>query len=1102
MGMTGKLYRLLAIAGVLGVAPAFAQAQGTTISGQVTGTGGVPVVGASVSIPTLRVGGFTDDQGRYTFSVPASANGTSVTVTARRLGFAPSSATVALNGAAVSQNFSLSTSATQLQGVVVTALGETREKSQLGTAQQQLSTTELNETKTMNVVNSIQGKVSGVTITGSGTQGGSTRILLRGANSITGNNNPLFIIDGVAMSNADRGGSPGNIGGGAGPGGGFDFGSGISDINPEDIATMSVLKGPNAAAIYGSRAANGVIIMTTKKGASAGGKMRTEVSSTYTFESPSILPQYQNLYGQGSGGQFQFIDGSGGGVQDDNDQSFGPRLDGRTAGCIFIPKSDPRYTGPGVYDQTVPCTQFTSPKNPDGSLAGVPWSPHPDNVYSFFNTGHTLSNSVAFSGGTERANARMSFGSDQIAGYIPNNSFHKMNGLLNGTLKINDRLSSDASLQYVRNTGLNRPGIGYTQSVLEQFVWFGRQVDLDALRNTYNTSASLNNGPASREFNWNYSFHNNPFWLQYDNPEVDGRDRFIGNVSTTYNIAEGIDASLRTGSDIYRYNIDQHFGPGDSRQGTIVDPAYFGGFTNINDYNNENTTDAILRINRGLGSHLQLNATGGAATRKTNYNTSSVSTGGLTVPGIFNVSNAAITPTLGQTIQRRQTNSVYASADMTLNSWWTVGGTARNDWSSTLPKGNNSYFYPSASTSLVVTDAIPGLKNRFLSYFKLRASTAKVGADADPYLLRTTYTGLSTKYDGLAQFTLNDALANGGLLPEITHSNEMGAELSFLDGRVTFDGSIYDKHTENQIFNAPITATTGFTSKSINAGNISNKGQEFLLGVTPVQTAAGFSWNSMFNYGRNKSQITELAPGIKTLALGSLFTARLEARLDKPYGAIMGNSWLRDAQGNLLLKNGLPQRDPASAGYQHYFGSVQPQWTGGWSNTLSYKNIRLYGLLDFHKGGKLASITNMWGDYTGVLSRTTAGREVDWNNPGLVVKGIDQATGLPNTVNVNAETYWQCIAYNCGQVIEDHVFDASYTKLRELSLTFDLPQSFAGRFSAQGITLGVTGRNLKTWTKVPNIDPEFSYQTGNNQGIEFASMPNARVWGFNVRITP
>lgn len=1081
MGKTGKISRLLALASVaLWCAPAIAQAQGTTISGQVTGAGGSPVIGASVSIPTMRVGAFTDEQGRYTFTVPASANGTTVTVMARRLGYQPSSASVALAGNPITQNFSLSATATELQGVVVTALGETREKSQLGTAQQQISSTELNETKTMNVVNSIQGKVSGVTITGSGTVGGSNRILLRGANSISGNNSPLYIIDGVAVSDRDRG---------SGPGGGFDFGSAISDINPEDIATLSVLKGPNAAAIYGSRAANGVIIMTTKRGANSGGKMRTEVSSTYTWEKPSILPEYQNLYGQGAAGEFAFGNGATTGVEDYNDQSFGPRLDGRLI-CQF--------TSPGAGSGFVDANGVFQ----NNGCTPTPWVAHPNNVESFFNTGHTFSNNVAFSGGTERANARMSFGSDQVEGYIPNNSFHKMNGLLNAALKINDRLSSDASLQYVRNTGLNRPGVGYTQSVLEQFVWFGRQVDLEALRNTYNQSGALNGGPPTREFNWNYSFHNNPFWLQYENPESDTRDRFIGNVSATYMLADGINASVRTGSDIYRYNIDQRFAPGDSRQGTIVDPSYFGGFINLDDYNNENTTDATLRINRGLGSHLQVNATGGVAARRTSYLFNSVQTGGLTVPGIYNVSNAAITPTLGQTTQRRQTNSAYASADFTLNGWWTLGGTMRNDWSSTLPKENNSYFYPSLNTAIVLTDAVPAIKNGILSYAKLRASTAKVGADADPYLLRTTYSGLSNKFDGLPQFSLQDALANGDLKPEITHSNEAGLELGFFNGRVTFDGSIYDKYTTNQIFNAPVSSTTGFTSKSINAGEISNKGQEFLLSVMPIETAGGFSWNSIFNYGRNKSKITELAPGVTTLALGSLFTARLEARLNKPYGAIMGNSWLRDENGNLLLKNGLPQRDPKFTGYQHYFGSVQPQWTGGWGNTLTYKNLRLYGLLDFHVGGKLASITNMWGDYTGVLSRTIAGREVDWDQPGYVVKGIDQATGQPNTKAVTAETYWQCISYNCGQVIEDHIYDATYTKLRELSLVFDLPQTLASRFNATAITVGLTGRNLKTWTKVPNIDPEFSYQTGNNQGIEFASMPNPRVWGFNVRITP
>ncbi|HYS69929.1 MAG TPA: TonB-dependent receptor plug domain-containing protein, partial [Gemmatimonadaceae bacterium] len=312
--MTGKISRFLAIASVIGLAPVFAQAQGTTISGQVTGSGGVPIVGASVSITALRVGGFTDEAGNYTFTVPASANGTTVTVLARRLGYQPSSAAVAVTGAAVTQNFSLSAAATELQGVVVTALGLAREKSRLGTAQQQLTSSDINQTKSMSVVDQLEGKVSGVTITGSGTQGGSSNIVIRGSNSITGSNQPLFIVDGVAVQNRGRG--TGSATNGGDPNGGWDFGSGIADINPDDIATMSVLKGPNAAALYGSRAANGVIIITTKRGSASGGHARTELNTTYTWDKPSILPTYQNQYGQGAGGEFDFFDGAGGGVAD------------------------------------------------------------------------------------------------------------------------------------------------------------------------------------------------------------------------------------------------------------------------------------------------------------------------------------------------------------------------------------------------------------------------------------------------------------------------------------------------------------------------------------------------------------------------------------------------------------------------------------------------------------------------------------------------------------------------------------------------------------------------------------------------------------------
>ncbi|MEO5904493.1 MAG: SusC/RagA family TonB-linked outer membrane protein [Gemmatimonadaceae bacterium] len=1052
----GRISSLAAAALLLGLAPAMAMAQqSVTVSGRVTqGTSETPLVAVSVSIPEMRVGAQTDAQGRYSFVVPAnSVRGQSVTVTARRLGFTASSVRVNLTGTGVIADFHLGAAATELTATVVTALGIERQKSTLGTAQQQISSADLNQTKTMNVINSLQGKVSGVNITGSGTQGGSNRIVLRGANSINGNNSPIFVVDGVAMSNRARVGNPS---------GGYDFGSAISDINPEDIETVSILKGPNAAALYGSRAANGVIVITTKKGGNTNNKMRTEFSTNFTSENPSILPSYQNLYGQGAGGSFQYVDGQGSGDCDGCDQSYGPKLDGRLI------------------------DQFTGKQQP--------WVAHPDNVKSFFQTGHTLSTTVAVSGGNDRASARLSLGADNISGYIPNNTFHKTNGLLNASLRVNRKLSTDANLQYIRNTGANRPGVGYQNGIMEQFVWFGRQVDMNALKN-YNAGGASNGGPSSREYNWNYNYHNNPFWLQYENPVSDVRDRFVGSVAAHYNLADGINATVSSGSDIYRLNIDQQWAQGQIT-GSGIDQKFFGGFALTNDYSSENSTNLLVTLQRQLLSRLSFNATGGSSIRRETFSTTRTATTGITVPFIYNVSNAAVTPTLSQNLQRRQVNSVYGSAAMTMFDWWTVEGTARNDWSSTLPKGANSYFYPSANTSIVLTDAIPSLKGRLFTYAKVRASVAQVGNDADPYQLRTTYAGLSSKYNGLAQFTLGDVLANSELKPEITHSNEVGAEIGFFDGRITFDASAYQKYTKNQIFSAPVSNASGFAAKSINAGKITNNGFEMLLNLTPIQTRNGFSWNSTFNYSKNKSRVTELAPGVSTLLLGSLWNGRIEARLDKPYGAIYGKGFLRDsATGQLLLSGGLPQ---ATKTPTVYFGTIQPDWTGGWGNTINFKSITLYGLFDVRRGGKIYSVTNMFGDNTGVLARTLEGREQDWNKPGRVIAGIDEDTGKPNTVNVTAEEYYQSIYPS----IEPYVYDAGYVKFRELRAGIELPHSFADRLNVRAISLAVTGRNLFTWTKVPNIDPEFSYTTGNYQGIEFAALPNARSWGLSFRITP
>ncbi len=1065
--------RVLAALAFVGLVPmALSAQQGTTVSGVVTGAAGEPLPAVNVAIPSLSVGAVTNDAGRYSFVVPtARASGTH-TLTARRIGLQAKSVQVTLGGASITQNFVLEQAVSQLEGVVVTALGQTREKSQLGTAVQQVSSEQLNTTHDPNIMNQLAGKVSGVTITGAGTQGGSVNVRIRGFTSINGNNNPLYVVDGVPISNTGRGGDPagGNLYSSR------DFGSAISDINPEDVANISVLKGPNAAALYGSRAANGVVLITTKKGSRS--TSSTTITASNTWDQASVLPTYQNSYGQGSGGAFDYVNGAGAGVQDGNDQSFGPRLDGRTTGCAFIKKTDPRYdkNNPYVYDTTLPCHQFNAPD-------GAPWIAHPDNVESFFNTGQTRDGNVAFTGGTDKASARLSLGGENVAGIIPNSFLRKITALANGSIDVSSKVTATGSVNYIRNTGQNRPGVGYNTGILEQFVWFGRQVDMNALRQQqYDANGDL--------FNWNSNYHNNPFWLQDANPETDNRDRTIINGSLSYRPTSWLNATLRSGTDFYRYVINQQFAAGNIN---MSDPNYAGAFSFLTDVSNENNTEGLLTATKQATSRLELNGTVGGNVRNTNFSTNAVATSGISVPGIYNVSNAAITPTNSQNFSRRRVNSLYGSASFTWDNWWTVEGTGRNDWSSTLPEGANSYFYPSVNTSIVLTDAIPSLRGKGnLTFAKIRGAWAQVGNDADPYQLRTTYSGQANKFGSLPLYSLGNTLANANLKPEKTLSTEGGLELGFGDNRVTLDASIYDKATSNQIINLIISPTSGFTSRALNAGKIENKGFEALLSVVPFRSTST-EWTSSFNYSMNRGKVVDLYPGLSTIVLGGTWLATVEARQGEPYGVIRGYTIKKDSAGNWLLKNGLPQRGPLAV-----LGNTQAKWTGGWNNTVRYKSFTLNALVDMHIGGSIFSVTNMFGEYTGVLGNTLQGREVDWDNPGVVVKGIDQASGQPNTTTVTSEDYFQSFF----ELHERYVYDDTWTKLRELRVSYELPVRIANKMYAQSASIALVGRNLYTWTKVPNIDPEFGYSTGNYQGMEFAALPNPRSIGFSIRLTP
>jgi outer membrane receptor protein involved in Fe transport len=580
--------------------------------------------------------------------------------------------------------------------------------------------------------------------------------------------------------------------------------------------------------------------------------------------------------------------------------------------------------------------------------------------------------------------------------------------------------------------------------------------------------------------------------LQLDNPEADGRDRVIASANATYQFLPWLKGLARFGTDTYRQNIDIKWA-----QGNLVwaDPSYAGGFNFANFRATETTADGILTANHTFG-RFELTGNFGGTMSRTNRASNSVTTAGISVPGIYNVSNAAIAPTLANSETHLGVNSTYGSAVMTYNGYFTLEATGRNDWSSTLPKANASYFYPSFSTSLIVSDWLPATKVGGLTYLKLRGGHAQVGAPADPYALQTTYTGSSNKFGSLPLFSLGNNIANSNLKPERTTGDEGGLEAAFGDDRIVFEGTYYNKITKDQIINLTVAPATGFSSVSINAGQISNRGLEASLTMRPLKNPRGLTWASTFNFAKNRSRVDALSDSLKTVILGSSWSVNVEARKGEPYGALFGSPYKRDSTtGQLLLRNGLPQADVA---HRRVLGNYNPDWIGGWSNDFSYKRVGFSFLFDIRKGGQIFSSGNMFATYSGVLASTVHGREVAWDNPGLVVAGIDEKTKQANSTNVTAEDYYQSL-YG---IHEAFVSDAGFIKLREMRLSYAFSPRFASLVKVKAAGISLIGRNLWMHTKFPNFDPESAYSSGNVQGFDFASTPTTRSIGLNLTITP
>jgi outer membrane receptor protein involved in Fe transport len=624
---------------------------------------------------------------------------------------------------------------------------------------------------------------------------------------------------------------------------------------------------------------------------------------------------------------------------------------------------------------------------------------------------------------------------------------------------------------------------------MQQFVWFGRQVDMQALRNYRNDDGTL--------FNWNHQYFGNPFFMAKENRNQDQRDRIIGNVGVAYQFTPWLGARLTTGTDWYEDYRTRTYAHGNI--GLAF--AQRGGLYEQQLYRQETGHNLIVTANRDLTPDISVTANVGAGRATSDARFHDVGTNQLLVPGVYNFSNAVSTPPPGHELRQRRINSLYGQAQFGYRNVWFVDVTGRNDWSSTLPAGNNSYFYPSISSSLVVSDLFPALQSSPLSFAKLRASWARVGNDAEPYLTSLVYSS-ATAWGPSPNFTVPNRLPNLDLKPEETNAIEFGTDLRFFGDRLGLDVTYYSAETTNQILPVQVSATSGYTSRVINAGTMTNRGIELLASVTPVRTQGGFQWDVAANYSRNRNEVKELYEGLETLVLGSYWSLNVEAREGEPYGVLWGRQYVRDSQGRIVVgANGRPIN--LNTNPNGILGNYNPDWTGSLSNSFRYRNLDFSVLFDTQQGGNVFSVTQYFGAYAGVLPETLEGRCGGPNLPpcdthGYLLPNSVYEDGTPNTTRVSAEEYW----HGMFGLQEPFVLDASFIKLREVRLGYGIPASITDRLRVSNMHVSVVGRNLWLSTSMPHIDPEVSFDASNVQGLEFGSLPSARSIGFHLTVTP
>jgi TonB-linked SusC/RagA family outer membrane protein len=1019
--------------------------------------------GVTIGVKNLSVAAFTDADGHFSMVVPDSVK----KINFRLFGYKSKDFPIA-----DSMNVSLMPDALLLDETVVTANAIKREKRSLGYSTQQVNSEDLNKGQNTNVITALQGKVSGVNITSStGGPGTSNRIVLRGGSSLTGNNQALMVVDGIPIDNSNfRTGDDLNNQ--------VDYGNRANDLNPDDIENVSVLKGPAAAALYGSRASNGAIIITTKKGRNMAGenkKMDISFTSGVTFSRVLKLPKFQDKYGQGDTH----------GTPDDRRENFswGLPFDGKVRPWGQIINGEQRVK---VYEN------------------------QPNNVKDFFGTGVSYNNNLAVSGGNEKTTYFLSINALNNKGIVKTTGYNKYSIRFNGETQLTNKFSSSISANYTSSNSDNPGGGQGAASIFNNLIQTPRDIvitDSKDLGNQFNGYDDVNG-----TYGFYGAYTMNPYFVLKNNRNTNKVDHVQGNTTLNYQVAPWLTITERIGGDVYS---DRRFQKWKKYSYTSIDPFWSGspqvaqGKYSEDVYNvNEVTNDLMLNFTKDLNKDFKIYGTVGHNVRQkttTNLFAETNAQGGLAIADYYNIGNSNGAPNTTNSTFKRRLIGAYLDLNAAYKNMLFMEVTARNDWSSTLPKNSRSFFYPSVNASWVFSELFSdSLRNGWFNFGKVRANYAKVGKDADEYLTTSIFSktnidggfGTTTSpFNGINAFSQGDRIGNPKLQPEITTAFEIGTELNFFQDRLSLDVAYYVSNSRNQIINVPVSNASGYTSNTINTGRIENKGIELLVRGTPVSTKGGFKLDIIGTFTKNKNKVVSIMDGIEQITLGGFSRMAVVAQEGQPYGSFYGVDLMNDGQGHTVVDSatGLPQTTTNSV----ILGNYQPKWIASLGATLTYKSFSFSFMFNTKQGGQFYSRTKGTMAFVGTSAETAeGGRDPKvWENSVYMNSAGQYVT--------NTDSKYDPYDYFTN-VIPDgrHIIDASFVKLSTVDFSYRIPKKYLTKTPFGAISAGLFANNLFIWTHKSNVysDPEMgSSGSGNVQGFEFAATPSQRNFGFNVK---